>query len=301
MTLQELKNRVCQEFDRRKLKSNARYNALEKVVEYILKKHNGNLEVLFNPKDDFKNLYERHKGSDINSAESSAINEMYNQLNSKSSYSSTKPLIESLMSTTKNLTTNDEISTSNTEELMIVNNFMKVSILTESIIPNEPGLYAIRIKDVNDLPAPFCDELIKRNHDLLYIGMASESLRKRLWKQELNHEKPATFFRSIGAILGYRPVNGSLVGKSNTTNYKFNQVDTDKIKKWIKEHLLVNCVVVSACPKTEDNKKFIEDIEKQLIQTYRPIINIKDNPYKMEKMSELRNECHRIANEQMCL
>lgn len=63
----------------------------------------------------------------------------------------------------------------------------------------------------------------------------------------------------------------------------------------------MNCVVVSACPKTEDNKKFIEDIEKQLIQTYRPIINIKDNPYKMEKMSELRNECHRIANEQMCL
>ena len=47
MTLQELTSSVRHEFDSRNLKSNVRYNALKKVVEYIREKHNGNLDVFF--------------------------------------------------------------------------------------------------------------------------------------------------------------------------------------------------------------------------------------------------------------
>ncbi|MBR6196298.1 MAG: hypothetical protein IKQ72_01720 [Bacteroidaceae bacterium] len=132
--------------------------------------------------------------------------------------------------------------------------------------------------------------------------MASESLLQRFWNEELHNEKPATFFRSIGAILGYRPVKGSLVGKKNDKNYKFSPVDTDKIKRWIREHLLVNCIVVTAYPidtkeGKENNTKLIEDMETQLIQMYKPIVNIAKNPYKMVEVSELREECRRIAND----
>lgn len=35
MTLQEIRNKVCKEFDRRNLKSNTRYKALDKIVSYI--------------------------------------------------------------------------------------------------------------------------------------------------------------------------------------------------------------------------------------------------------------------------
>ena len=61
MTLQELTLLVRQEFDRRNLKSNVRYNALDHVAKFIREKYNGNLEVLYKPKDEFKRLYENYK------------------------------------------------------------------------------------------------------------------------------------------------------------------------------------------------------------------------------------------------
>lgn len=171
--------------------------------------------------------------------------------------------------------------------LMSSQNFKRVCDLTEFQVPDIPGIYVIRISDVNALDLPFRDELLSRGHNLLYIGIASKSLRERLWRQELNHEKPATFFRSLGAILGYRPIKGSLIGKKNTKNYKFSPSDTNKIREWIKGHLLVNFIA------TSDK---LEDFEKQLICTYKLILNIKKNPYKMEKVSKLRAECIDIAN-----
>lgn len=171
--------------------------------------------------------------------------------------------------------------------LMLPQNFKRVCDLTENEVPNAPGIYTIRICNVHDLDAPFCDELIKRGHNLLYVGIASKSLRERLWKQELNHKRPATFFRSMGAILGYRPEKGSLVDESNKRNYRFTIVDTKKIQKWMKEHLLVNFMV-----QNED----LGTAEEYLIVNYKPIVNIQKNPNKMEEVKRLREECVRIAN-----
>lgn len=283
MTLQDLRLKVREEFDRRDLKSNTRYRALDKVIAYIKEYHNGSLSVLQNNKQEFKNQYENYKsriGQAFSSAESSAINEMYNQLSSNSVIQS-KPIPAS---------DNEEETTyveSGIDDLMNPQNFESVSNLNECLIPDSPGLYAIRIKDVSAIPSPFNDELNKRGHNLLYIGKASTSLRERLWREELNHKKPATFFRSIGAILGFRPIKGSLYGK-DTRNYKFSDNDTDKIKLWIRNNLLVNIQIL------QEN---IEEVETALIKDYHPIINIKDNPSKMPIMSQLRKECVKIAKE----
>ena len=278
MTLIELTYLVRQEFDRRNLKSKTRYYALNNIADYIQNHHGGNLKVLCMLKSDFKHLYEKYKISinkKMSSAEKSAIDEIYNQLKTSNTSFYTISILD-----------NKTISSAPiTEDLMTLKNFKRVKDLSEYMIPKNSGLYAIRIKDVNDFPLPFCNELINRKHDLLYIGIATKSLRERLWKQEFNHVSPATFFRSLGAILGFRPIKGSLYGKK-TNNYKFSKEDTENIKSWIKEHILVNFIIASSD---------LEDIESKLILTYKPLINIDKNPYKIKEISDLRAECLRIA------
>lgn len=284
MTLDDLTIRVRNEFDKRNLKSRTRYRALDKIVSYIKESHNGCISILQKSKLEFKSQYEDYKtsiGQAFSSAESSAINEIYNQLNSAPDI--LHETIHSPKDKKEFVSVECDLTT-----LLDPQNFVLVSKLNESLIPNIPGLYAIRIKDISALPHPFSDELQKRGHNLLYIGKASKSLRKRLWHQELNHKNSATFFRSIGAILGFRPGKGTLYGK-DTRNYKFSEEDTNKIIRWINDNLLVNILPL------QDN---IEDTESALIKEHRPIINISKNPYRMSIMSELRDECVRRAKEQ---
>lgn len=281
MTLEEIAIKVRKELDRRNLKSNARYRALDKIVSYIRDFHNGSISVLQTPKSEFKHQYENYKigiGQAFSGAENSAINEIYNQLDSNFIHKTISVQTEK----TFFAPVEDDLNT-----LMYPQSFEPASNLNESLIPDIPGLYAIRIKDISMLPHPYKDELQNRGHNILYIGKATKSLRDRLWCQELNHKSPATFFRSIGAILGYRPIKGSMYGK-NTRNYKFSKEDTSKIRLWMTDNLLINTRIL------RDN---IEDVESALIREYKPIINISKNPYKMEILSELRDECVRIAKE----
>lgn len=167
---------------------------------------------------------------------------------------------------------------------MDYNNFKRVNSLSKESIPTSTGLYAICIDDENYLPNPFSNEIKKRNHKLLYIGISKDSLRIRLWESELHCHKPATFFRSMGAILGFTPEPGSL--RSNSRNYKFSKENQLFIEQWMADHLLVNFV-------SADSN--LEDIEKQLIVNYKPIINLRDNPYKMHELENLRNKCVSIG------
>lgn len=281
MTLEEIAIKVRKELDRRNLKSNARYRALDKIVSYIRDFHNGSITVLQTPKSEFKHQYENYKiciGQAFSGAENSAINEIYNQLDSNFIHKTISVQTEK----TVFAPVEDDLNT-----LMYPLSFEPASTLNESLIPDIPGLYAIRIKDISMLPHPYKDELQNRGHNILYIGKATKSLRDRLWCQELNHKSPATFFRSIGAILGYRPIKGSMYGK-NTRNYKFSKEDTSKIRLWMTDNLLINTRIL---------RDHIEDVESALIREYKPIINISKNPYKMEILSELRDECVRIAKE----
>lgn len=158
----------------------------------------------------------------------------------------------------------------------------------DSRVPGHPGLYAIRIKEQSALPNGFADLSLQRGHDLLYIGVASRSLSTRFVGQELRARGHGTFFRSLGAVLGYRPEPGSLIGKGNTRNYVFSISDEREIIAWINQNLLVNWVAVS--PEDQDH------LEKQLIRENLPLLNLQGNPAALPELSAVRAECVRIAN-----
>ena len=136
----------------------------------------------------------------------------------------------------------DNIVTTKFESTVLLdrNKHQPVLDLVENMIPNESGLYSIRVDKIEALPEEFRTELKKRDDTLLYIWKATRSIRERLWEEELHAQRPATFFRSIGAVLGYFPPIGSLLGKRNQHNYKFSPEDREKIIQWIETHILVN-------------------------------------------------------------
>jgi hypothetical protein len=154
-------------------------------------------------------------------------------------------------------------------------------------VPDAPGLYAIFVNATSALPAPFDDLLARRETTLIYLGKAGDSLRKRLGEEELRHKRAATFFRSLGAVLGYQPPAGSLAGAKNQRNYRFSPQDTAAITAWIDVHLRVRWLALS--------KDETEAYEPLLIALLRPLLNLKDNPSALPELRELREECRQIA------
>lgn len=85
MTINELRDQVLTVLDSRNLKQpSRRKNALEHVLSYIENSNyisNGNI-ILPQDKETFKQGYMTHKGRNLNGAENSVINEIYNQYES---------------------------------------------------------------------------------------------------------------------------------------------------------------------------------------------------------------------------
>ncbi len=154
------------------------------------------------------------------------------------------------------------------------------------VVPGEPGLYAIFIDQAASLPEPFRSVLSTRKTRLIYVGKA-DNLSSRLIGQDLRHEQPSTFFRGIGAVLGYRPPVGSLRGKSNQNNYRFSATDTQGVIEWIDAHLSVNAVALS---QGEPGR-----YEPEVIRQLTPLLNTAHNPEALRELAELRAECRRIA------
>ena len=82
MTINELRDQVLTVLDSRNLKQpSRRKNALEHVLSYIENSNwtsNGDI-ILPQDKEKFKQGYISHKVKNLNGAEKSAINEIYNQ------------------------------------------------------------------------------------------------------------------------------------------------------------------------------------------------------------------------------
>jgi hypothetical protein len=170
--------------------------------------------------------------------------------------------------------------------LMKEANFKSINEI-DFFVPDASGIYCIRITDVNKLPSPFNSILKERNHNIIYIGIASQSLSKRFLNQELRAKGHGTFFRSIGAVLGYLPPKGSLVEKKNKRNYRFSPEYEQKIIHWINTNIVVNYVVYS---------NNLNNTETILINKYKPLLNLTKNPAALEILSRLRKECVNIAN-----
>ena len=173
-----------------------------------------------------------------------------------------------------------------TEKSLLQGQFISVGALSGVMVPDVPGMYAIKLRKGARLPAKYGKV---REDGIIYIGQASTSLYQRFWRQELNHHGAATFFRSIGAMLGYLPPKGSLAGKS-TRNYKFSPEDTEAIREWMRKNLEVNCIAVEP--------SVIDDIEEALIRKYCPLVNISKNPAASAELSAARDKCVAYAKDE---
>jgi hypothetical protein len=172
------------------------------------------------------------------------------------------------------------------EEIFKDENFKSLKNLENSNL-NFSGLYAIKIKDISIFPKQLREEIENQNSTIIYIGKATKSLKKRM-EQECRGKSHGTFFRGIGALIDLKPPKGSLIGKSNSNNYKFSPSDSIKIVDWMNENLLFNYF------KAEKN---IEFVERDLIKHFQPILNTTHNPKKSKYLATLRKECRNVALE----
>lgn len=154
-------------------------------------------------------------------------------------------------------------------------------------VPDRPGLYAVKVRDRTALPEPFSALLDSRDSDLIYVGIASTSLRKRFLGEELRARGHGTFFRSIGAVLGFRPPAGSLVGMANGRNYTFAPQDNASIIEWINANLIVNWIEYAGAHAVE---------ESAILRAHTPLLNLQGNPAALPQLKALRAECVRIAS-----
>ncbi len=152
----------------------------------------------------------------------------------------------------------------------------------DSIVPDLPGMYAIRIRNVHKLPKVYSNVLEERKHNLLYIGVAAKSLKHRLLERALRGKENGTFFGSMGAMLGFMPVKGSLISSSDQENFSFSPSDEAKIVKWINQNLRVNWICM------DDGW---DELESQLVLDQKPLMNIAKSPVAMPELIALREKC----------
>jgi hypothetical protein len=172
------------------------------------------------------------------------------------------------------------------QQLMDMARYKSVGVIDTLVRMNYCGIYCLRIRNAQQLPKPFSELLVQRGHNIVYIGVASRCLRSRFLNQELRAIGHGTFFRSIGAVLGFRPVDGSLAGKRNQRNYTFSERDKSKIIQWLNQNLEANWV---------EYEGDLDASETYLIGKYRPLINLAKNPDALPLLRYLRAECVRIA------
>ncbi len=80
MSLDELKQRVESEYDRRELKSQVRPNQLGHIIDYLKRQYGNSVACLSKGKETLKEEYRKYRQKeDLSGAEKSAFNEIYNQ------------------------------------------------------------------------------------------------------------------------------------------------------------------------------------------------------------------------------
>jgi len=242
-------------------------------------------------------LYEKKDGSEITAFQVHGRTKKYPQLfdrngtvvnlegkKSDSKFTDKLPVPQVIVEKT---TTNQTFANNEVEKrLMKDDQFLSARII-DMKVPRVPGMYAIRIKNPDALPEPFKSEMLRRGNRLIYIGIATTSLHQRMLNQELRANGHGTFFRSLGAMLGYVPPYNSLNDKKNKRNYTFSSEDENRIIDWINEYLLVSWI---------EQSNSLEEVETGLIIKHKPLLNVAKNPYAMEALSALRKRCVEVAN-----
>ena len=154
---------------------------------------------------------------------------------------------------------------------------MPVSRASE-LLPTKRGKYAFFVDSRESLPNSFREDAGSRPIPRpIYLGKADVGLLTRVWKRECQHLKPATMFRSIGAMLGYRSPDGG-------RNYEVSSADKRRVTDGIAAHLLVawRAGTIVGTHATA---------EEVLIHRYTSLLNILHNPRKSLELCVLRTVC----------
>lgn len=266
-----------------------RLNALERVFSYM-KSAGGFIKngviTLFPERNKTLEIIFKEKGKDLSSSEKHVVKLMYDYYKAPGYLSEGENSCaqnKKISSDTKDRASVD-IGLKEVETKLTKGVFLTVNELENGMkVPVLPGIYCIKIRKGVFFPKDYGKI---REDGVIYIGKAESSLRSRLWDQELNHNGYATFFRSIGAMLDKRPPKSSLYGK-NSRNYEFDYMDTEFIKNWMRQSLLVNFISLPVDK--------IREFEGKLIKKYCPLVNLQGNPNKSKAIQEVREECVRIA------
>lgn len=149
-------------------------------------------------------------------------------------------------------------------------------------LPNYKGLYIITASSIDCLP-----KLIRsakyhlyKGRPIIYIGISNRGIRTRDYKNHfIGTARNSTFRKSIGVLMG---LNRKYEVK-NSSKYKFEHNDETYLTKWMHDNLWLHYI----------NYEEPETLEKELINTLSPPLNIKDNHSEVnllfrKKLKELR-------------
>lgn len=163
---------------------------------------------------------------------------------------------------------------------------------------NNPGVYAVGFVG-ESFPFPL-DINIVMNGDIIYIGKTEKSQRSRDAQTHFTNGKTgsSTLRRSLGAILlqelELTPIPRSYT-ETKMRDYKFIRESEEKLTQWMINNLSLSFYEIL------DGKKVIRELEKQVIITLSPVLNIQGNsilnPY-AGMLKELRAKCKQIAKAQ---
>jgi hypothetical protein len=156
----------------------------------------------------------------------------------------------------------------------------------QNVVPASPGLYAIFVDGARSLPALFHAYLLARQTRLIYVGRG-DNLRRRWVGDDLRHTGPSTFFRGMGAALGFTPPRGSLSGRRNQHNYRFGDQDTKDIIDWMDAHLFVRWQTLGT--------DALQVWESRAVRAYHPLFDTSGNPEALQELADLRKHCRDIA------
>ena len=151
------------------------------------------------------------------------------------------------------------------------------------------GLYVVMLQEPEAFGTDFFAENLGRNkcnllpENTVYVGKG-DNLRKRL-RQEFWQTNRATFFRSVGALLGLEPYENQI----NPTNYMFDGLSKRTIINFIENNMMVSYEFIDC-----EIERKVKEIE--LISSCHPLLNIQHNAgFTYSNLETERERCRNIA------
>ncbi|HBV83869.1 MAG TPA: hypothetical protein DEB74_14005 [Lachnospiraceae bacterium] len=171
---------------------------------------------------------------------------------------------------------------------MIMNEFQVFDPLKDDVntVPALSGNYIFALRKNSRLPdigIPVTYTKF-RDYDVIYVGLASNSLKDRDIKKHFNgNAGGSTLRKSLGCLFGYNLIPRDSHYNSNGKT-KFNVTDESKLSDWIKTNLIMFYY---------PNKEF-DSVESLLIQALNPPLNLDKNHNVIN--SEFRKHLTKLRN-----